>query len=271
MSDNRAIGVFDSGVGGLTVLKEILKLLPNENFVYFGDTKRVPYGTKPVETLVRYAKENEAFLLSQNVKLIVAACATISSVAYFTGEKLPVPFLGVVNDSVYTAVNSSKNGKIGVIATPQTVLSGSHKRGILELNKNAEVYSVAAPDFVKFVEAGRTDINDKEVYNTAKEYLLPLKEKGIDTLILGCTHFPVLSDVITAVLGKDVKLINMGEATAVAVKNILESKNLLNQENGGNFKFFVSDYTNSFNKSAAFLLGKTLNKNDFSEIDLGEV
>ena len=269
MSDNRAIGVFDSGVGGLTVLKELIKILPNENYIYFGDTKRVPYGTKSVETLVRYARENEAFLLSHNVKMVVAACATVSSVAYSTGEELPVPFLGVVKDSVYTAVNATKNGKIGVIATPQTVLSGSHKKGVLKLNKNAEVYSVAAPDFVKFVELGRTDINVKEVYNTAKEYLLPLKEKGIDTLILGCTHFPVLSEVITEVLGQDVTLVNMGEATAVAVKNILISKNMLNSENGGNTEFYVSNLTDSFSKCATVLLGKTIN--NISLVNLGEV
>ncbi len=269
MSDSRAIGVFDSGVGGLTVLKELIKILPNENFIYFGDTKRVPYGTKPIETLMRYAREDEAFLLSKNVKMVVAACATVSSVAYSTGEELPVPFLGVVKDSVCTAVNATKNGKIGVIATPQTVLSGSHKKGILEFNKNAEVFSVPAPDFVKFVEAGRTDINDTELYNTAKEYLLPLKEKGIDTLILGCTHFPVLSEVITEILGNEVKLVNMGESTAVAAKNILTSNNLLNKEKGGNVEFYVSNLTNSFCNSATVLLGKTIN--NIFLVDLGEI
>ncbi len=272
MSDSRAIGVFDSGVGGLTVLKELIKLLPNENFVYFGDTKRVPYGTKPTETLVRYAREDEAFLLSKNVKAIVAACATVSSVAYFTGEELSVPFLGVVKHSVVSAVELSKNGKIGVIATPQTVLSGSHKKRILELNKNANVFSVPAPEFVRFVEEGRTSINDTEVYKTAQEYLLPLKEQGIDTLILGCTHFPVLNDVIKNILGNEVKLVNMGESTAVAVKNTLIKNNLIN-ENGtcGEIEFYTSKLTDSLCENASVLLGKKLKESDFLQVDLGEV
>ena len=272
MSDNRAIGLFDSGVGGLTVLKELIKLLPNENFVYFGDTKRVPYGTKPVDTLVRYAREDEAFLISKNVKAVVAACATVSSVAYFTGEELPVPFFGMIEHSVKAAVNLSKNGKIGVIATPQTILSGSHKKAILKLDPKAEVFGVAAPEFVSLVEEGLNDINDERVYNTALEYLSPLKEQGIDTLILGCTHFPVLSDVITEILGNDVKLVNMGEATAEQVKEVLKKENLLSEnQNKGDVKLYASNVTNSFSKSAGFLLGVTINKKDIIQVDLGEV
>ena len=213
MPDNRAIGVFDSGLGGLTVVKEIIKQLPEENIVYFGDTGRVPYGPRSRDTIRKYAIEDERFLLSHNVKLIVAACGTVSSVAADTADILPVPFVEVVSHSVKAAVVATKNRKIGILGTAATVNSGAHKKQILSLLPDATVVQNSASLFVPLVEEGWYGANDPVVLNTVERYLEPLLSAGIDTLILGCTHYPVLSGAISKIAGDGVKLINMGEAT----------------------------------------------------------
>ncbi len=256
MSDNRAIGIFDSGLGGLTVAREIIKLLPNEDIVYFGDTGRVPYGTRSRDTIKKYALQDERFLLSHNVKLIVAACGTVSSVAADTADALPVPFVEVVSHSVRAAIEATKNNKIGVLATSATIKSGAHKKQILELLPDATVIESSGTLLVPLVEEGWTDECDTVALETLRRYLAPMIEAGIDTLILGCTHFPVLSGAIRNILGDKVTLINMGVSTAHAVKDILQKNDgLSDAKRQAVHKFYASDKTSSFEKTVKILLG----------------
>ncbi len=272
LSDNRAIGLFDSGIGGLTVAKEIMKALPDESIVYFGDTGRVPYGTKSHDIIKKYALQDEKFLLKNNVKLIVAACGTVSSVAYDTGKTLPVPFVEVVSNSVKAAVRATVNKKIGVLATSATIKTQAHKKQILKLIPDAEVIENSATMLVSLVEAGWTDKNDPVVKESVRRYLEPMKNAGVDTLILGCTHFPVLEDIIAAQMGEGTALINMGTATAQAVKEQLESSGLSNDgESLPEYKFFVSDKTEAFEKTAATLLGMDIKKDFLEQVDIEAV
>lgn len=259
MVDNRPIGVFDSGLGGLTVVKELKRLLPNESIVYFGDTGRVPYGTRSNETILRYAREDEAFLLEQNVKMIVAACGTVSSVAYMTSEELPVPFFEVVNPAAESAVAVTKTGRIGVIGTPATINSRAHARAILKHLPDAVIVANACPLFVPLVEEGWIDSKDQVTYNTAKRYLEPIIKGNVDTLILGCTHYPALEKVIADIMGDGVTLINMGTSVAQKVKAALKSTNSF-AESEPNDKFYVSDRAESFSAIAKNLLGRDIDQ-----------
>lgn len=261
MSDNRPIGIFDSGLGGLTVTKEIIRCLPNEDIVYFGDTSRVPYGTKGAQTIKRYAKEDERFLLSKDVKLIVAACGTVSSVAPDTALDLPVPFIEVISHSVDAAIKATKNKKIGVLATAATIKSGAHKNKILKKMPDASVTEVSGSLLVSLVEEGFTDKNDPLTLEAVKKYVKPFIENKVDTVILGCTHFPIIAEAISKVLGENVTLINMGVATALAVKETLCRLDLLNNS-GGNHRFYVSDKGAEFKKTASILLGEEIDENN---------
>ncbi len=254
--DLRPIGVFDSGLGGLSVIKELNRVLPNENIIYFGDTGRVPYGTRSAETIVKYAKEDERFLLSHSVKLIIAACGTVSSVAAFTAKDLPVPFIEVVSPAAKAAVKATKNGKIGVLGTSATVSSNSYKNKMLEINPMLEVTQVACPLFVQLVEAGWIDRNDEVTVATAKRYLQPLIEATVDTVILGCTHFPAIKDIIADIMGDSVTLINSGEQAALTAAEYLKNNNLLGE--GGRRRYFVSDRPQSFSATAGILLGNEI-------------
>ncbi len=272
MGDNRAIGVFDSGLGGLTVAKEIIKLLPNENIVYFGDTGRVPYGTRSRETIRRYAREDEALLLKQGVKLIVAACGTVSSVAADTGASLPVPFVEVVSHSARSAVAATKSGKIGVLATSATIQSGAHKAAIHALLPTAEVTESSGTLLVPLVEEGFTDKDDIVVKETLKRYLAPFISAQVDTIILGCTHYPLLADAISDIMGDDVVLINMGVSTAHAVAELLAQNSILNQSDRvGSHKFLISDKPQSFAKTAAILLGEEIDEACVMQINSGDI
>lgn len=272
MADRRAIGVFDSGLGGLTVVKELKKALPYENIVYFGDTGRVPYGTRSRETIRKYAVEDERFLLSQDVKLIIAACGTVSSVAADTANDLPVPFFEVVSHASAAAAKSTKNGKIGVIGTAATVKSEKHKEYVLKLMPNAEVINVGCSLFVPLVEESWIDSDDSVVLETVRRYLEPIAKSGADTVILGCTHYPVLSGAITKVLGEGVTLINAGTATADAVAKYLEENNKQNDSvNEGSIKFFVSDKVDSFRNQASILLGTEILEDTVEQVDLGSL
>lgn len=272
MADNRAIGVFDSGLGGLTVAREIMKLLPNENIVYFGDTGRVPYGTKGCDTIRKYALQDERFLLSHNVKMIVAACGTVSSVAADTAEQLPVPFVEVVSHSVHAAVAATKSGKIGVLATNATISSGAHKKQILKLMPDAQVVEAAGTLLVPIVEEGWIGEDDAVAIETLKRYLAPMIENDIDTLILGCTHFPVLSSIIRNILGDSVALINMGEATAKAIEKMLENTDCLNDgAKTAQYKFYASDKTKSFEKTVKVLLGNYNKDFEIEQVDIEKV
>ena len=272
MADNRAIGVFDSGLGGLTVAREIMKLLPQENIVYFGDTGRVPYGTKGHDTIRKYALQDERFLLSHDVKMIVAACGTVSSVAADTAKQLPVPFVEVVSHSVRAAVDATKNGKIGILATSATINSGAHKKQILELLPTALVVEAAGTLLVPIVEEGWTSADDTVAIETLRRYLKPMIEAGVDTLILGCTHFPVLSSIIRNILGDSVKLINMGEATACAIKKILENDDCLNDgKSTAWYNFYASDKTKSFEKTVKVLLGDYNKDFEIEQVDIEKI
>ncbi len=270
MSDNRAIGIFDSGLGGLTVAREIIKLLPNEDIVYFGDTGRVPYGTRSRDTIRKYALQDERFLLSHNVKLIVAACGTVSSVAADTAAALPVPFVEVVSHSVRAAVSATKTKKIGILATSATIKSGAHKKQILTLLPDATVVESSGTLLVPLVEEGWTDEHDAVALETLRRYLEPMITAGVDTLILGCTHFPVLSGAIRNILGDGVTLINMGVSTAHAVKQILQESDGLNcTEHTAVHKFYASDKTSAFDKTVKTLLGSYNKDFKIEQVDVG--
>lgn len=258
MSDIRPIGIFDSGLGGLTVLKELKRVLPNESFIYFGDTARVPYGTRSPETIIEYAIQDENFLLSKNVKLMIAACGTVSSVAYETAKKLSVPFFEVVTPAAVSAVKATKNNRIGVIGTTATINSGSFNKVINSVNSNISVFSNACPLFVQLVESGWINDDDVVTVETAKRYLEPLINDNIDTLIMGCTHFPILRDIIAKIVGNDVSLINPGDSVALAVKEYLIHNDMLNIDKVTYQKFYVSDKSATFSTTASILLGEDI-------------
>ncbi len=271
MADNRPIGVFDSGLGGLTVLRELEKVLPNENIVYFGDTGRVPYGSRSNDIIIHYALQDENFLLSKNVKYIVAACGTVSAVAACTAENLPVPFMGVVENSVIDAVNCTKNKKIGVIATSATINNGAHKTLIEKYLPDAHVTTVSCPLFVPLVEEGWVSDEDEVVIGTVKRYLKPLIDAGVDTLILGCTHYPVLKAAIKKVMGEGVMLINMGYSTARAVAEQLHNLGMLNdQTTPATREFYVSDVTAGFSKIAKTLLGEEIRNDKVNLVNISK-
>lgn len=272
MSDRRPIGVFDSGLGGLTVVKELIKALPNEDIIYFGDTGRVPYGTRSRETIKKYAAEDEKFLLTQDVKLIIAACGTVSSVATEESKKLPVPFFEVVSHASKSAAVITRNGKIGVLGTNATVKSGKHAEYILKYKKDAMITAEACTLFVPLVEEGWYSAEDSVVLETVSRYLKPLKTDGVDTVILGCTHYPVLKDAIAKVMGDGVTLIDAGFATSKAVAEYLTKNDMLNDKKDiGNCKFFVSDKPDSFRNIASVLLGEKIDEERVEQVSLGSI
>lgn len=255
--DNRYIGVFDSGVGGLTVVKELSKAMPAERIIYFGDTGRVPYGTKTKETIIRYTKSDINFLKTFNLKMIIAACGTASSLALpEIEENSDIPLLGVVNPTVNAAVLATKNKKIGVIATPGTIKSGEYERLIKKIDENIIVVNKACPMFVPLVE---NDYTTGEVPRiVAQDYLSCMKEAGVDTLILGCTHYPLLTDIIAEIMGKDVTLINAGRETALCVKDYLEKTDSKAIGMAEKHKFYVSDGVEVFSTVSAKFLGYSI-------------
>ena len=230
LSDKRSIGVFDSGLGGLTVLKELRRIMPNENYVYFGDTGRVPYGSRSDETILKYAAQDEAFLLSHDVKIIIAACGTVSSLSLDKESRLPTPFFEMVTPAARAASRVTKNGKIGVIGTPATIKSAAHRRELLKINGHFEISAEACPLFVPMVESGWYGADDEVVKGVVKRYIKPIKDSGCDTLIMGCTHYPVLRYAIDDYLGGEVALINPGEELAREVYTYLNAKCMLNDK-----------------------------------------
>ena len=241
---NAPIGVFDSGVGGLTVMKEIMHQIPSEKVVYFGDTARVPYGNKSKETVTKFSRQIVHFLQTRNVKAIVVACNTASAYALDELEKeVEVPIIGVVKPGAKVAVEATRNGKIGVIATEGTISSAIYERYIKELNKNVNVIGKACPLFVPLAEEGlwRDPVTDE----IARRYLTELIDIDIDTLVLGCTHYPLIRETVGKIMGEGVTLVNPSYETARELKKLLEQENLLREkepELGDNqYQFFVSD------------------------------
>ncbi len=267
---NYAIGVFDSGMGGLTAVKELNSLLPNENIIYFGDTARVPYGSRSRETVLKYAKQDAEFLCRHDIKMIIAACGTVSSVVG-TGTLVDnMPFTGVIHPAVQAACGATRNGKIGVIGTPATIKSGYYAKAIKEINPHAKVVGNACPLFVHLVENGYIQRDNKITILAAQEYLEPIKNENVDTLILGCTHYPVIKDIIADIMGHDVKLISSGAEAAKYAYNCLIEKDLLAaREEKGKNTFYVSDSVSLFEENAGNFLGHPVNGEVFS-CSLGE-
>ena len=254
MADSRAIGIFDSGLGGLTVARQIMKLCPDESIIYFGDTGRVPYGTKGVDTIKKYAAEDIRFLLGMDVKMIVAACGTVSAVAADAGRDLGVPFIEVISHSVKDAVAATKNGKIGVVATPATIKSHTHKGIIQSLMPSATVFETAAPLLVSLAEEGLYEADNRIARLTVEHYLSDMKDSGVDTLILGCTHFPVFEKLIGDYM-PNVTLIDMGVSAAKQVSEVLYKTDSQNTGEKMPHKFFVSDKPVTFEKTVKIFLG----------------
>lgn len=269
--DNRPIGVFDSGLGGLTVVRQLMRRLPGEDIVYFGDTGRVPYGNRSRETLEKYARQDCRFLLGKNVKRIIAACGTVSSVAPHVLAALPVRATGVVEQAADAAVRATLNRKIGVLGTQATIQSGAFERRIWEQLPSAEIFPQACPLFVPLVENGWIGRDDEVTILTARRYLTPLKEAGVDTVILGCTHFPLLAPVIGDVMGESVTLIDSGKAAAEDCERQLRRDGALNgTKKAGELHFYVSDRPQDFTKVASMFLGCEVT-GDIHTLDIEQV
>ncbi|MBL8205710.1 MAG: glutamate racemase [Blastocatellia bacterium] len=254
------IGIFDSGVGGLTVLRAVRERLPNENIIYLGDTARVPYGTKSRATVEKYAVEDAAFLIHKGVKVIIIACNTASALARERlRQEFEVPFLSVIGPGVRAAARATKNHRIGVIATEATIDSGAYANGIREAcgDTPVEIVSQACPLFVPLAEEGET--NSAIAQQVAEKYLASLRDQQIDTLVLGCTHYPLLKSVIAETIGSEVILIDSGAATAAEIETLLREKDLLTtQADKGWSEFYVTDAAKRFHRIAERFLGYPL-------------
>ena len=246
--NNNPIGIFDSGLGGLTVQSEMTKLLPAEDTVYLGDTAHVPYGTKSSETVTRYSLEIAEFLSGLGIKLLVAACNTASAFAIDRlTEVLDIPVIGVIKPGARMAVEATSSGRIGIIGTEGTVRSGAYPEAVKEIDADIQVHAKACPLFVPLVEEGFFDNRIAEL--TAEEYLAEFKRIDIDTLVLGCTHYPLLKGVISRTLGSGVKLIDSAEATALEVSQVLRAQGLLSDdkaESKATHSFYVTDSPKRF-------------------------
>lgn len=251
------IGVFDSGVGGLTVAREIMRQMPNEKIIYFGDTERVPYGNKSKETVTRFSKQIARFLQSHDVKTIVVACNTASAYAIEELEaELDIPVIGVVKPGAKMAADITKNGRIGVIATEGTIGSGLYSRYIKKRKHDAVIYAKACPLFVPLVEEGLWE--DPVTEEIARRYLAELIDLDIDTLILGCTHYPLIRSVISRVMGSEVTLVNPAYETAIDLRELLKAREMDNQGHNKTeenpYEFFVSDAAERFKNFASSIL-----------------
>ncbi len=256
--DNRAIGVFDSGLGGLTAVRELNRVMPGENIIYFGDTGRVPYGNRSRETIIRYTKEDIEFLIKHDIKLVIAACGTASSVALpYLKDKFNIKIMGVLESACEAAVKTTKNGKIGVIGTAGTIKSGKYEEIIKNITDKVSVFSTPCPMFVPLVENGYADSEAARLI--AKDYLASLKSENVDTLILGCTHYPLLKGVISDIMGEETTLLSPGELTAISAREYLRKNSLLSErQTGGRNEFYVSDSVENFANLGSTFLGSDI-------------
>lgn len=242
---DRPIGVFDSGIGGLTVLKALAEAMPAEDFIYLGDTARLPYGTKSNEVIVRYSKENTQFLLARGIKLLVVACNTSSAVALDAiAADTMVPVVGVIEPGARAAAKASRRGRIGVIGTDATIASGAYTRAIQRISPNAEIFTRACPLLAPLAEEGWIDNDVAEL--TVGHYLESLKRSGIDTLLLGCTHYPLLAGMFARVLGPGVKIVDSAATTAAAVRERLRALRMARRGGAGRQSFFVTETPDRF-------------------------
>lgn len=256
--DSRPIGVFDSGIGGLTVVKEIMEQLPNESIVYFGDTARVPYGTKSKETVTRYSFQCIRFLLEKKVKAIVIACNTASASSLDSAQQsFDMPIIGVVEPGAISACQVTKANRIGIIGTEGTVSSGAYEKEINVINNDVKILLKACPLFVPIVEEGWQDTEIARL--TAREYLDGIKDKGIDALVMACTHYPLLEKTIAEIMGDKIKLVNPAYETAKSLKEMLHQLNIQNKgTKKSTYEYYVSDNPVKFKKVGENFLSKPI-------------
>lgn len=257
---DQPIGIFDSGIGGLTVMKELMLKLPEENLIYLGDTARVPYGIRSPETIIKYSIQNVNFLLKHHVKLIVIGCNTASAVATETLiNKFDLPIINVVNPGAVSAVNISRNHRIGIIGTRSTINSGAYTRSIKKMLPNAVTFSLACPLFVSLAEEGLCDPDDEIVIAVTRKYMVYFQHKQIDTLVLGCTHYPLLMTAIQTVLGNSTRMVCSAKETALEVqkhllKNKLNRKSRTKPEN----VYYLTDLPDNFIETGRLFLGQEM-------------
>jgi len=253
--DARPIGVFDSGLGGLTTVKKLSQLLPGEDIIYLGDTGRVPYGSRSRETIIKYSLQDASFLAGFDIKAMVIACNTACSSAFeILRDSYNMPVFEVITAPAKAAAATTKNGRVGVIGTAATMRSGVYEAAVKDANPSASVFSVPCPLFVPLVENGRFGDDDIAALSIAEDYLKPLRERDIDTLILGCTHYPLLRGVISKVVGPGVTLIDSGAETAKLVFEDLQRRDMLSPSGRGSIKYFVTDSAEGFSQLASIFL-----------------
>jgi len=262
------IGIFDSGIGGLTVLKEIYEKLPHENTIYLGDTARVPYGIRSAETVTRYSFENSRFLSAKQIKILVIACNTASSISLdAVRESFSVPVVGVIEPGAKAAVAATRNKKVGVIGTEATVNSNSYTRAIQGIDSSIDVFSIPCPLFVPIVEEGWTEGQITEM--VAERYLSAIREKGIDTLVLGCTHYPLLKPVLSKIMGNGVRLIDSAIETAREIRDKLVSLSLLNSSSElVTHEFYVTDSPQKFLSVGERFLGRKIEHIEKTKLEM---
>lgn len=265
--DRRPIGIFDSGIGGLTVVKEVMKILPNEDIYYFGDTARVPYGNKSPETVKKFSFQNTRFLISKNVKAIVIACNTASAFSIESvRDNFKIPVIGVIEPGARAAARETINGKIGIIGTEGTIASRAYEKSIKKVSPEAEIFAFPCPLFVPLVEEGWA--GSKVSYLVAEEYLAPLKKAGVDTLVMGCTHYPLLKKVVGDIMGPNVKLINPAEETAIDLMQVLTQNGLHNdKDENSQYRYYVSDNADKFSKVGGNFLSREVFNIDKIDIE----
>lgn len=266
-SASSPVGIFDSGIGGLTVVKAMQSLLPSERIIYFGDTARVPYGSKSQVTIRKYAQDDTGILMKYQPKMIIVACNTVSALALDVVEQVgkSVSVLGVLEAGAELAVDNSRNGRIGVIGTRATIASNAYSVAINDIKQDAEVFSSACPLFVPLAEEGYADHPAASM--VAREYLEDLLEYGIDTLVLGCTHYPILKKMIGKIVGPDITIIDSAEAVAFKIKNVLAENGMLNEQGDSvSPHLLVSDLPQKFKTLCELFLGQ-----DVPDVELVEV
>lgn len=254
--DNRPIGVFDSGYGGLSVLKELKKVLPDENYIYFGDNKRTPYGSQDKDTIIKYSEEVVEFLVEKGAKIIVLACNTVTANALdFLENTFNIPIIGIISTGAEVAIKESQNKKIVVLATESTIKSGVYKNTLKNIDNNVKVESISCPKLVPLIEKG--DSRDEEIYKAAKEYYSKINIKNFDTIILGCTHYPHILDIIEDVFGKNIIYVNPAVKLSEKISKYLEISNLRSSANNiGNIDFYTSGELSQFIKNGSFYYGE---------------
>ena len=253
--DNRPIGVFDSGLGGLTCVKKLMEVLPREDIIYLGDTGRVPYGGRSRQTIIKYARQDIGFLRRFDIKAVVAACGTVSTngLEEIAGD-YDIPVLGVADAAAAAAAKATKNGKIGLIGTTASIRSSVYDEKLRARLPEARVFKKACPLFVPLVEDGRFELGDPVLTMVAEEYLAELRAAGVDTLILGCTHYPLIRSTIAHICGPDVTLVAPGAETALLLRERLRKADALGGHERGTYRYFVTDSAENFGETASLFL-----------------